>query len=873
MLFPLIFKRIFHVSVLILVLATAGFAQKEREAAAPKTGVVIDSSNAGPVEIIEPVLDSTALDSLTQDSVALDTLPPKRQSPLDEPVNYSAADSMIFNLADGKVYLYGDAIATYGEIELTADFIEISLESKELYATGLPDSTGEIAGTPVFKQGEQEFKSYEMRYNFESKRGLSKRVKTQEGEGYLHGETIKRDTGEVIYIKNGKYTTCEYDDPHYHIHASKLKVIQNDKIVTGPAYLSIENVPTPLALPFGLFPNNTERSNGLIVPAWGEAAQQGFYLSRGGYYFGIKDRVDFALMGDIYSRGSWATYLTSRYATKYKYSGNVDLEYVNSKFSEPEYPDYFNIKSYNIRWTHNQDPKARPNSSFLANVNFGSSQNFRNNIQSSANDYLQSNLNSSIRYTQSFPNAPVPITANISGTHSTVIQDSTTTINFPNASINMARVYPFRKKNRVGEESILEKIGVNSSVDLQNRLSAKEDSIFTQETLENMKNGARWTSQMALNQKIWFFSITPTLNLRGVGYLQTFEDSYDQDSMVVRTNRNETADGFIDGNFSLGASTVIYGLYQYKSEVIKAMRHQMTPSGSVSFAPDFTDNAWGYYETIQVDSTGRMERYSRFDDGVYGGPRGKQNGLISFSLANTFELKVRDRSDSADTDKKLRLLDALNFSSNYNFSADSLNFAPLSIAVRTTVIPGFQFNGSATLDPYAVNDNGRKIDQFQFDQNEKLGRWTSARGALSWQLTPKKNKEEVKEKKEELAKENLYYTDFVDFDIPWQLGITYNIGYTNNGSTENVTNNLDLNGEVNVTQNWRVALRTSYDITNQDFGYSSLNIYRNLHCWEFSLNVVPFGVRQSYNFQINVKSAVLQDLKLNRRRNFAVPQR
>ncbi len=874
--FPVIFQRLFHLVVLILLASAAAFAQ---EVVAPTQDSANSVSDSIELSLLpaDSALDSLALDSLTLDSLALDSLQqdsiPKRRSPLDGPVSYNAVDSMTFDLQARKVYLYGEATAIYEDIELKADYIEINMDSKEIYATGLPDSTGEIAGTPIFKQGEQQFDSYEMTYNFDTKRGLSKRVKTQQGEGYLHGEKVKKDTGEVIYIRNGKYTTCEYDEPHFHIHAAKLKVIQQDKIVTGPAYLSIENIPTPLAVPFGLFPNNEERSNGLIVPTWGETALQGFFLGRGGYYFGYKDYADFALTADVYSRGSWATYLNSNYAVKYRFRGNIDLEYINSKFSEPEYPDFFQARSYNIRWTHTQDPKARPNSNFLANVNFGSSQNFRNNPLATSNDFLQSSLNSSIRYTQSFPNAPIPLTANISGTHSTVIQDSITTINFPNASINMARVYPFKRKVQIGKEGFYEKIGVSSGIDIQNRLQAKEDSLFTVETLDNMRNGLRWNTQVATNEKLGPVSITPALNLRAVGYLQTNEQIYNAALETTTTQRINNPDGFIDGRASVNFSTVAYGLYQYRSQVVKAMRHQLTPTIGFSYAPDFSSAFWGYFDSVQVDSSGNFRRYTRFDEGIYGGPSARQNGVISASLANTFELKVRERTDSADTDKKLKLLDALNVSTNYSLAADSLKLAPLSFTVRTQVIPGFVFNGSATYDPYALNSEGRRVNEFRLERNGKLGHWTAAQGALSWQLSPKKNKEKTEEKEEALAEQNLYYTDFVDFEVPWRLSVTYNISYRKSGFNETVTNNLDLNGEVNVTKNWRVAMRTSYDVTNQEFGYSQFNVFRNLHCWEFSLSVIPFGIRQSYNFQINVKSAVLQDLKLNRRRSFAVPQR
>lgn len=805
-----------------------------------------------------------------------DSAKPKRKSTLEYEVNYQSADSMRIDLAEQKVYLFGDAVAEYGDIKLEADYIEIALGANELHATGLPDSTGEIKGTPVFTQGEQSFESHEMRYNFKTKRGLSKEVRTQEGEGYLHGETVKKDSGDVIYIRDGKYTTCEYDNPHYHIHAGKLKVITKDKIITGPAYLSIADVPTPLGVPFGYFPNSEERSNGLIIPTWGESAGQGFYLSRGGYYFGLGDVMDFALMGDAYTRGSWATYLASRYAKRYRFNGNFGIDYVKSTFSEPEYPDYYEAPPrFNVTWLHRQDPKARPGSNFSADVTAGSSRIYRNNLQSSAGNYLKSNLTSSVRYSKSFANSPFSFSMAAAGSQNT--QTQLVSAKLPDASLNMARIYPLKRKNAVGRERWYEKTGLNASLNAANKIDAHEDTVFTENTLRNMKNGAQLQSQASTGIKLFkYLTLTPTVSNRLVGYRSTIRKYYDSDSARAEDIRVDQVDGFWEGSGSLALTTVIYGTYNYRSEIIKAMRHQMTPSVSLSYKPDYSDPKWGYYTTVQRDSLGNESPYSFFEGGIYGAPGAQENGVVNFSLNNTLEMKVRQRTDSTEADKKLRLLDAFNLGTSYNISKDSLNWSPVQISVRTQVVKGLTMNGAATLNPYAENPlTGTTVNQWQYDINGKIGRWTAANAALTWNITPKKE-ETVKKtdaKKDKLTEENLYYDDFIDFDMPWRLGLTYNIRYVRSNLEDVVTQNLDINGEVNVTQNWRVGYRTSYDITNEEFGYTSLNIYRNLHCWEFTINVIPFGRRQSYNFQINVKSSVLQDLKLNRRRSFNVPER
>ena len=848
-----------------------------------------DSISLGIIDSTISSNDSATIDSLgvSGDSTSLDStlkaIKPKRKSSLEYEVNYQADDSMRVDLKKQMVYLYGNAITTYGDIELKANYIEISLKTNELSAKGLPDSTGTIVGEPVYTQGSQMFEAGEMKYNFKTKRGLSKEVKTQEGGGYLHGSVVKRDSSEIVYIKNGMYTTCEYDEPHFHIHANKMKVIPQDKIITGPAYLSIADVPTPLAVPFGFFPNSESRSNGLIIPSYGEAVNQGFYLSRGGYYFGLNDNMDFSLTGDIYTRGTWATYLNSRYVKRYRFNGNYSIDFVNSKFSNKEYPDYFSARTFNVKWRHTQDAKARPGSSFSADVNAGSSKNFRNNLQSTSTNYLQSQLNSSIRYSKNFDNSPFSFSAAASGNQNT--QTEIISIRAPEASLNMARIFPFKGKVPASSTSFkskagIDKIGINGSVDFSNKLEGKEDTLFNNydnRMLKNMDNGLSTQSTASTNIKLFkYLTVSPSTSHRIVAYRKTTEKVWNSDSNRVETKRPTGVDGFYDGSASLSASTVIYGTYLYKSDVVKAMRHQVTPTASLSYRPDYSDPFWGYFADVQSDTLGNVTQYSRFEGGLYGSPTAQENGVLNLALNNTFELKVRNNKDTTgkQEDKKLRILDAFNFSTNWNIAKDSVKWNPVSIALRSNVLPGFTINASATLDPYYINPaNGRRIDELQYNRTGDIGNWTRASVAFTYNIQPKKSKKKQEEKSNELSDANMYYTDFVDFDIPWSVRINYNVRYTNTVVTESVSQIVDLSGETNITQNWRVAFKTGYDLTNTQVTYSSLDVYRDLHCWEFSLGVVPFGPRQSYNFQINVKSAILQDLKLNRRRQSSIPER
>ena len=830
--------------------------------------------------------DTNAVDTVSLNQAQLDSLlvssdsnaKPKRQSTLDYEVDYQSDDSMLVDLEKQMVYLYGNAVAKYGDIELKAAYIEISLQSNELRATGLPDSTGELIGKPVFVQGDQAFDAGEMRYNFKTQRGLSKRVKTQESGGYLHGETVKRDTGEVIYIKNGKYTTCEYDDPHFYIQASKLKVIPQDKIISGPAYLSIADIPTPLVLPFGYFPNPDRRSNGILLPSWTQTSAQGFGIIGLGYYLGVTESMDFTFTGDIYTRGGWSGNVASNYMKRYKFRGGYNVNYTQTVFSEKGYPDYSSTGTFGIRWNHTQDPKANPGSSFSASVDMGSSRAYRNNLNSTTNDFLKSQMNSSIRYQKNFSNSPFNL--GISAVSSQNVQRRYIDIRAPQASLNMARVFPFkgetpRPSNSFMKKSGIEDIGIQGKAELVNRLQGQEDTLFNNynnKMLKGMDNGLRVTSTMSTNVKfLKYITLSPSLNHKFVGYRKTFRQRWDTATNELRELYVDGLDGFYDGSASIGANTVIYGTYAFRSDVIRAMRHQVNPSVTFSYRPDYSDPFWGYYDEVQRDSIGNTLRYSFFDNNAFSDrPTANGNGVLNFSLQNTLEMKVRDRSDStkADGEKKVKLFDQFSFNTQYRFAADSLKWQPLSIAFRTSIFKGLGVDATATLDPYARSANGRPIDQFQYDIDGRIGNWTNARLRLNYNIRPKKSKQSPSKGGDQEDKPDYraigYYTDFVDFSLPWNMKIAYNLAYSNNGVNENITQIIDLNGQFQLARNWQIGYRTGIDIRKQELTRTSIDIYRDLHCWEFSLGVIPFGFQERYTFQINVKPGMLAALKIPR---------
>jgi lipopolysaccharide assembly outer membrane protein LptD (OstA) len=824
--------------------------------------------------IIEPAVESLAISSSSDNA-------------LDSKVDYNATDSMRFDIANQKVYLFGEANVNYEGISLKANYIELSLSSKEVLATGVIDSAGKLAGKPEFLDGGQSFISDTMRYNFESKKGKITQAITQEGDGYIHGNQIKMMNDEVIFIKNGKYTTCSNENPHFHIEAGKLKFIKDDKIVTGPAYLKIQNIPTPLAVPFGFFPNQEKQTSGLIIPTYGESPGLGFFLNDGGYYFAINDFVDLALTGDIYSRGSWGLGLESDYSKRYKFKGNVDLTYAQFKQGEKEI-DQSKTSNYFIRWKHVQDRKARPNSNFSADVNFGSSKNFQNNFNSNAQDFLTNTFKSNVSYNKSFAGKPFNLTFN--GSHSQNSKDSSVTIVLPSATFTMSRIYPLKRAVKVGQDRWYEKIGVNATAVMQNQVKTNEDTLtnYTGDMVDLMKNGAKVTAPISTSFKLLkYVNISPSINNSVVMYLQTNErdwllvaDTNDTGELlgtysgnVVSMDNNAFAAAY-EGSFSTSLNTTIYGTFNYKFKRFKAIRHVMYPSATFNIKPDYSDDFWGYYDSYTQVLAGESTEvnYSRFTGQIYGGPgTGSESGTVSLSLRNTLDAKIIGLKDTTNVPKKVKLLDNLNFSTSYNVFADSLNWNPIRLYGKSRISNNMDIQVNSVFDPYAyvISDAGvgKRINKSYWEQFGSPANMTSLDLVVSFRLKSKvtDDNSEQKKTKEEL---NIDGDNFVDFNAPWTLNMSYRYNYSKPYVEEKITNTINFNGDVRITPKWKVGFRSGYDIESKQFNYTSLDIYRDLHCWELSFNIVPFGTRKSYSVDLRVKAPVLSDLKLSRKRNW-----
>ncbi len=802
---------------------------------------------------------------------------------LKSKIKYTARDSIRFDISAKKVYLFGNAEVNYEDINLKAASIVIDWNDQSVNASEGKDSLGKIIGKPEFTQGAQKFNASSMKYNFETKKGKINYITTTEGDGFIRGETIKKDENNNFFIKNGYYTTCNADTPHYYIGAQKLEVIKDDKIVTGPAVMVIEGITTPLVLPFGFFPHKSGRSSGILIPAYGESTTLGFNLRNGGYYFGISDNVDLALRGDIYTRGNWAVNGTTNYIKRYKYNGNLKLSYSNTNSGDPDMPTSLpNSEAYFINWSHTQDPKSSPVNRFSASVNAGSSTYYQQYVSYSPTNYLTNTFTSNISYSRIFPNKPYNLSVN--ARHSQNTLNKSISLGLPDVVFSVNRLNPFKSKLRVGPERWYEKIGVNYSAMASNQIETYDSLLFREQTLKDMRNGLKQNSSVSTNFKVLkYFSLSPSVNYNEYWYLQTIKKNYNQDSGRAIIDTVQGFKSARDFNFSTSLSTIIYGMVQFKNPVVKAIRHVITPSFGYSWRPDFSEPGFGFYDNVQSDSTGKTVKYSFFEQGLYGSPGGGKSSVLNFSIDNNLEVKVRNRNDTASGTKKIKIFESLNFSSQYNLAADSMKLGRISINGRTTLIKDLAVNFSGSVNPYVTDAYGRSRDEYYWNDSKRLGELTNANFSTGYtfnsaETTPApKPAAAANINQQELANIKAHPEEYMNFNIPWSFRVNYNINYVkiyeilNSTSTvkqPEFTQSLSFSGDISLTPRWKISYTSGYDFINKDFTYTNLTIYRDLHCWEMKVFWIPFGVHQSYNFQINVKSAILQDLKLIRRRDW-----
>ncbi|NTW33785.1 MAG: LPS-assembly protein LptD, partial [Bacteroidetes bacterium] len=759
---------------------------------------------------------------------------------LTSKVEYKANDSINFNISEQKAYLYGGAEIKYEDIVLNAKYIEISFKNNQLFAKGIADSTGIVVGKPVFSQGEESFKCATLTYNFKTKKGIITDIITKEGDNYLHGNTVKKFPDKTINVKNGQYTTCDLDHPHYEIKFAKAHVIPEDKIVTGPAYLVIEDVPTPLALPFGFFPNKKGQKSGILIPSYGESANRGFYLENGGYYLGLGPNYDLAIRGDIYSRGSWATRVLSNYIKRYKFNGNINLGYAINIDGESGLPGYNQRKDFFIKWVHNQDAKARPNSRFSANVNAGTSM-YNTYNSTNTNDYLSNTFQSNISYSTVF-NEKYNFSANLRHSQNSLTRN--VTLNIPEITFSVNRFYPFRNESRVGKARWYDNISVSYSMNSVNNINTYDTLLFRKDVFNKMQNGMKHYIPISSSNKILnFFNWTNSINYSERWYLQSVEKEWSNDTVLINGNpvagyvKTDTLRGFKterDFNFSSSLNTRLYGMYQFKKGKIVAIRHVLTPSVSFVYTPDFSNQKYGYYKYYSDNTSVKPIKYSIFENGIYGSPPSNRSGALNFSLTNNLEMKVRNKKDSVSGTSKVVLIDNFTISGGYDLTKDSLNWSKIIMSGRTKLFKHLDVLYGSAWDPYIVDSLGVNLNQFEWKKNKRLFRHNSTDWSFSldWSLRSREKKKDIKSSKaspEELAMIEATQDEYVDFNEPWNLNIYYTVRLSNifNPALDKIERKtiqtLSFNGDINISSKWKVGLRSGYDFEQKQFTYTSVN--------------------------------------------------
>ncbi|MDO9256001.1 MAG: putative LPS assembly protein LptD [Bacteroidales bacterium] len=821
---------------------------------------------------------------------------------LSAKIDYASADSLSMDIKNKIAWMYGNATIEYEDIKLNAAIISINFENNTIHAYATEDSLCNPVGNPEFKQGDLSFKSKEIAYNFTTRKGLIQNVITKEGDGFIHGTVIKKINDSVTDVGRGEYTTCDLEEnPHFSLKFTKAKVLSGNMIITGPAWISVEGVPIPLGLPFGLFPNKKGRSSGLIIPTYGESAKSGFYLEGGGYYFGLNDYFDLKLTGDIYSRGGWALKPFLTYKKRYRYSGSLEFKYAKTVYGTLGDADYSNRSDFNFRWSHQQDQKARPNSVFSASVNLGSSKyNIYN--PSTVNDFLNNTMQSSVSYAMRFGTW-----GNLTAAASESQQTQTRSVNLslPSISFSTSRFYPFKKKTPVGAAKWYESLTVGYSMTMSNTLSTYDSLVFKPGIGKKFVNGMNQNIPLSVSIKfLKFFSWNNSVNYTERWYTKTIRKNWVSDTSALGGFINiDTISGFAterDYSFNSSVSTTIYGMKTFRKGPVRAIRHVMRPSVSFNYVPEFGTEKLGYWRSVQTDEKGTISKYSIFEGSISGGAPQYKSGSVGFSLGNNLEMKVRSEKDTVTGTQKVMLIENFSISTGYDLAKDSLRWSDISLQASTTLFKKIHITYNSSYSPYGLysmpfygytmwdsytspfynSTLGPKINTTQYSMNKKLLRFVNAGWSLSlgYDLKPKtkitKKAPPGSATKEEIEDVKNNKDLYIDWDNPWSLHFDYNFRLT---STPNLTTGLinreviqtlGVSGDVNVTEKWKFSARSGYDFKQKAFAFTQLTIYRNLHCWEMRFSWVPYGTQKSWNFQINAKSSLLQDLKLTKKKDF-----
>ncbi|MFT5595304.1 MAG: hypothetical protein ACI8QH_000085 [Flammeovirgaceae bacterium] len=842
----------------------------------------------------EVIAQTDSLAVSLSDTLSVDTamvqIVPKNQSNsfLDGPVNYSALDTIINDIVNGKVYLFGDAVITYQDIKLQADRIIYDFSNYTVHAEGVKDTAGVWVGKPVFEQGDSKFDAFNMDYNFKSKKAYVRQVQTDVIEGTLTGDRVKTtDNNNVIYVRKGEYCPCEDPNAKTRFKIGRLKVIKDKQIVTGPGYLAIGKIPTPLAFPFGFFPNSEKKQAGLIMPSYGNADELGYFLNDLGFYLPVSDNVDTKILADIYSRGSLGLENITRYKKLYKYDGNLGVEYNIQKRGDRDLNNYSEARSFFVNWRHNQDRKAHPYSSFSADVNAGSTENFSNNLNSSQNDFLTNTFRSNIRYSRSFYNSPWSFSANAG--HDQNSQTGVYNFTLPTLNLNKARTFPLKDLFNDGpKDKFYEKIGWVWSSAFQNTLSATESELALnnwEQLSKQFQNGIRHAASLSTSLKAGALSINPSFRYNERWHFRTFGRTFNEETDQFETDTLQGFDRNNDWSFSTSVTTKLYGMYSFKGKNLKAIRHTFTPTVSYNFRPDFDPNVYGFY-----GADGALGSYNPYRGTVYGGPSSGTSQAISFSFVNNIEGKFLSRRDTTSKFKKVAFLENLTFSGNYNFAADSNQLSNINMSGFTSISQFADLNFGASFDPYvyAISETGnaQRTAEYLFSNSNKLAEFQQGNiavnvrglGSTVFQRQVPQAVLDSEDAEEEVGGDSDSFLS--GFQVPWNVSFQYALNVRRNRFVEPLgedlplvlmdtlayTQSLQALGDFTLFDIVWVGINSGYDFTTKELTPTTITVRVDINCWELNARIVPFGQRRSYNVGLNIKSSMLRDLKLERNR-------
>ncbi len=924
-------------SAIIFVMADTSLpiSKKKSRKAAPKDTVAVNDTlpKDSAVRTIEK--DTAGMDSIQKavymhnkhvdDSIRLDSIHRGKGIGLDAPINLSSADSLVYDAANKRVFLYGNSTVKYQNMDLNSDKIRMSLDSSLVHATGTADSTGQVYGSPVFMMGQDKYESDTMSYNFKSKRGFINNVYTEQEDGFLSSQHSKRDSSGVLYLEHGRYTTCDQPHPDFYIALSRAKVRPGKDVVFGPAYLVVADVPLPLAIPYGFFPFTKSYSSGFIMPTYGDESSRGFYLRDGGYYFAVSDKWDLKLLGEIYTKGSWGVSVASNYNKRYRHSGSFYFSYQDTKNGDKGMPDFTEQTSFKIQWSHRQDAKANPFSSLSASVNFATTSYERNNLTSMYNpqSYTQSLRTSSVNWSSTFSSLGMTLsgTANLSQN----MRDSSISLSLPDLNISVSRFYPFKRKHMAGKERWYEKIALSYTGHLSNSIDTKEDLLFKSNLVKDWRNGMQHNVPISANFTLFkYININPSISFTDRMYTNKVMKSWDTEA---QTEVADTLHGFYNvynWNMSIGASTKLYGFWVPSRKIfgdkITAIRHVITPSVTFSYAPDFGASRYGYYETYQkTDAEGNvsLETYSPYQGALFGVPGRGKTGSFSFDLGNNIEMKIKSDKDSTGF-KKLSIIDELGFNMSYNMAAKERPWSDLSVRLRLKWWKNYTFNMNAVFATYAyeLDQNGNPYVGTHTEYSRgRFGRFQGMSQNVSFTLNPEKLKkwfgrgDDKDTDKENDDDDNLDNTDietnvdddmikgqrgakkknagkaetdedgYMKFSMPWSLTVGYGItmredqhGKFNKNSMRypyKFTQTMNFSGNIRISDGWNISFSSGYDFEDHDISMTTASLQRDLHCFSMSCSVV-LAPYTSYNFSFRCNAATLTDaLKYDKRSGYS----